>query len=116
MNTAVGDEGGFAPNLNGNEEAILLIIDAIKTAGYKPGKDIYIALDVAASEFYSNKGYNFEGKLMSAEKMVSYYEKLAGNIPYCQLRMGYQKMTGQGGRYSHRSSAIRSSLLETISL
>ncbi|MEK7197363.1 MAG: phosphopyruvate hydratase [Nitrospirota bacterium] len=88
LNTAVGDEGGFAPNLNGNEEAILLIIDAIKTAGYKPGKDIYIALDVAASEFYSNKGYNFEGKLMSAEKMVSYYEKLAGKYPILSIEDG----------------------------
>lgn len=88
LNTAVGDEGGFAPNLNGNEEAILLIIDAIKTAGYKPGKDIYIALDVAASEFYSNKGYNFEGKVMSAEKMVSYYEKLAGKYPILSIEDG----------------------------
>lgn len=88
LNTAVGDEGGFAPNLNGNEEAILLIIDAIKMAGYKPGKDIYIALDVAASEFYSNKGYNFEGKIMSAEKMVSYYEKLAGEYPILSIEDG----------------------------
>ncbi|MDP3112534.1 MAG: phosphopyruvate hydratase [Thermodesulfovibrionales bacterium] len=88
LNTAVGDEGGFAPSLNGNEEAILLIIDAIKTAGYKPGKDIYIALDVAASEFYSNKGYNFEGKIMSSEKMVSYYEKLAGKYPILSIEDG----------------------------
>ncbi|MFA5846636.1 MAG: phosphopyruvate hydratase [Thermodesulfovibrionales bacterium] len=88
LNTAVGDEGGFAPNLNGNEEAILLIIDAIKMAGYKPGKDIYIALDVAASEFYSNKGYNFEGRIMSAEKMVSYYEKLAGKYPILSIEDG----------------------------
>ncbi|KAF0145006.1 MAG: enolase [Nitrospirae bacterium] len=88
LNTAVGDEGGFAPSLNGSEEAILLIIDAIKTAGYKPGKDIYIALDVAASEFYSNKGYNFEGKIMSAEKMVSYYEKLSGKYPILSIEDG----------------------------
>lgn len=88
LNTAVGDEGGFAPNLKGNEEAILLIIDAIKMAGYKPGKDIYIALDVAASEFYSNKGYNFEGRIMSAEKMVSYYEKLAGKYPILSIEDG----------------------------
>ncbi len=88
LNTAVGDEGGFAPNLNGNEEAILLIIAAIKMAGYKPGKDIYIALDVAASEFYSNKGYNFEGRIMSAEKMVSYYEKLAGKYPILSIEDG----------------------------
>lgn len=88
LNTAVGDEGGFAPNLKGNEEAILLIMDAIKAAGYKPGKDIYIALDVAASEFYSNKGYNFEGRILSSEKMVSYYEKLAEKYPVLSIEDG----------------------------
>ncbi|TAL25667.1 MAG: phosphopyruvate hydratase [Nitrospirae bacterium] len=88
LNTSVGDEGGFAPNLKGNEEAILLIIAAIKAAGYKPGKDIFIALDVAASEFYSNKGYNFEGRIISSEKMVSYYEKLAEKYPVLSIEDG----------------------------
>ncbi len=88
MNTSVGDEGGFAPDLKGNEEAISLIIEAIAAENYKPGKDIYIALDVAASEFYAQKGYNFEGKIMSSEKMVSYYEKLIGEYPISSIEDG----------------------------
>ncbi|MDP1759700.1 MAG: phosphopyruvate hydratase, partial [Thermodesulfovibrionales bacterium] len=69
LNTAVGDEGGFAPVLKGNEEAVMLIMDAIKMSGYKPGKDIWIALDAAASEFEgpSGKGYNFEGRNVSSD-------------------------------------------------
>ena len=96
LNTSVGDEGGFAPNLKGNEEAILLIIAAIKAAGYKPGKDIFIALDVAASEFYSNKGYNFEGRIISSEKMVSYYEKLAEKYPVLSIEDGLSENDWDG--------------------
>ncbi|MBA3071890.1 MAG: phosphopyruvate hydratase, partial [Nitrospirae bacterium] len=88
LNTSVGDEGGFAPDLKGNEEAIMLVMDAIKMSGYKPGKDIYIALDVAASEFYSGKGYNFEGRLVSSEKMVSYYENLIDKYPILSIEDG----------------------------
>ncbi len=88
LNTSVGDEGGFAPDLKGNEEAVSLIMDAIATAKYKPGKDIYIALDVAASEFYSNKGYAFEGKNISSEKIISYYEKLTGKYPILSIEDG----------------------------
>lgn len=88
LNTAVGDEGGFAPDLKGNEEAISFIIEAIETANYKPGKDIYIALDAAASEFYTRKGYNFEGRIISSEKMVSYYEKLTGEYPILSIEDG----------------------------
>lgn len=88
LNTSVGDEGGFAPDLKGNEEAIILVMDAIKMSGYKPGKDIYIALDVAASEFYSGKGYNFEGRNVSSEKMVSYYENLIDKYPILSIEDG----------------------------
>ncbi len=88
LNTSVGDEGGFAPDLKGNEEAIMLVMDAIKMSGYKPGKGIYIALDVAASEFYSGKGYNFEGRLVSSEKMVSYYENLIDKYPILSMEDG----------------------------
>lgn len=88
LNTSVGDEGGFAPDLKGNEEAIMLVMDAIKMSGYKPGKDIYIALDVAASEFYSGTGYNFEGRLVSSEKMVSYYENLIDKYPILSIEDG----------------------------
>ena len=90
LNTAVGDEGGFAPDLKGNEEAIMLIMDAIKMSGYKPGKDIYIALDVAASEFEdpSGKGYNFEGRNVSSDRMVSYYENLIDKYPILSIEDG----------------------------
>lgn len=96
LSTAIGDEGGFAPDLKGNEEAILLVIDAIKLAGYKPGKDIYLALDVAASEFYSNKGYSFEGKNVSSEKMVSYYELLTKKYPILSIEDGLSESDWKG--------------------
>lgn len=88
LNTAVGDEGGFAPDLKSNEDAISLVIDAIKISGYKPGKDIYIALDAAASEFYSGKGYNFEGRVVSSDRMVSYYENLIDKYPILSIEDG----------------------------
>jgi len=90
LNTTVGDEGGFAPVLKGNEEAIMLIMDAIKMSGYKPGKDIYIALDAAASEFEgpSGKGYNFEGRNVSSDRMVAYYENLTAKYPILSIEDG----------------------------
>lgn len=88
LNTALGDEGGFAPDLKGNEDAISLIIEAIRMSNYKSGKNIYIALDVAASVFYTQKGYNFEGSIVSSEKMVSYYEKLIDKYPILSIEDG----------------------------
>lgn len=92
MNTAVGDEGGFAPNLSTNEEAIQVIIEAIEAAGYKPGEDVMIALDVAASEFYdADKDiYNLTGEGVSrtAEEMVAYYEMLCEKYPVISIEDG----------------------------
>ncbi|MBE6034627.1 MAG: phosphopyruvate hydratase [Clostridiales bacterium] len=92
MNTAVGDEGGFAPNLSTNEEAIQVIIEAIEKAGYKSGTDIKIALDVAASEFYDEKTktYNLtgEGVKRTAEEMVAYYEMLVSKYPVISIEDG----------------------------
>ncbi len=92
MNTAVGDEGGFAPNLSTNEEAIQVIIEAIEKAGYKSGTDIKIALDVAASEFYDEKTktYNLtgEGVKRTAEEMVAYYEMLISKYPVISIEDG----------------------------
>lgn len=92
MNTAVGDEGGFAPNLSTNEEAIQVIIEAIEKAGYKPGDDVRIALDVAASEFYDaeNDIYNLTGEGVSrtAEEMVAYYEMLCDKYPVISIEDG----------------------------
>ncbi|MDA8169912.1 MAG: phosphopyruvate hydratase [Nitrospiraceae bacterium] len=81
LNTAVGDEGGFAPSLNSNEEAVQLIIKAIKEAGYAPGKQVSIALDAASSGFWKEGKYVFEGKKMAPKDMVDYYETLAGKYP-----------------------------------
>lgn len=92
MNTAVGDEGGFAPDLTTNEEAIQVIIEAIEKAGYKPGDDVKIALDVAASEFYDADAdiYNLTGEGVSrkAAEMVEYYEMLCEKYPIISIEDG----------------------------
>ena len=82
-NTAVGDEGGFAPNLKSNEEAVQVILEAIEKAGYKPGQEVFLGLDAAASEFYENGVYDLkgEGKKMSSEEMVSFYEDWIKRYP-----------------------------------
>ena len=88
--TSVGDEGGFAPNLKGNEQALELIIQAIKKAGYKPGKDIFIALDPAASEFYEKGKYHLasEKKKLSSEKMIALYKKWIKAYPIVSIEDG----------------------------
>ncbi len=96
LSAGVGDEGGFAPNLKSNEEAIRLIIRAIEDAGYVPGRDIWIALDVAASEFYSEKGYRFEGKLHSSDAMIAYYEKLMNRYPILSIEDGLSEKDWKG--------------------
>lgn len=83
--TNVGDEGGFAPNLNSSEEALDILLQAIEKAGYKPGEDILLALDVASSEFYEDGIYKFEGKSLRAEEMVGFYEKLINKYPIVSL-------------------------------
>ncbi|MDD3819400.1 MAG: phosphopyruvate hydratase, partial [Actinomycetota bacterium] len=90
LNTAVGDEGGFAPDLNSNEDAIKYIIRAIENAGYKPGKDIYIALDPAASEFFKDGKYNLkgEGKVLTSSEMVDYYKRLVEQYPVISIEDG----------------------------
>jgi len=90
LNTAVGDEGGFAPNLKSNEEALEFIMNAIEAAGYRPGKDIGIALDAAASEFYKDGKYLFasEARELSAEELVDYYESLTNKFPLCSIEDG----------------------------
>ena len=90
LSTAVGDEGGFAPDLESNEAAIKLIMTAITKAGYKPGKDIGIGLDAAASEFYKSGKYvlKSEKKKLSAAKMIDYYEELINNYPILSIEDG----------------------------
>ena len=92
MNTAVGDEGGFAPNLATNEDAIRAILEAVERAGYEAGKDIKIALDVAASEFYDSEKDNYnltgEGVVRTADEMVDYYEMLCEKYPVISIEDG----------------------------
>lgn len=85
LGTGLGDEGGFAPNLGSNREALDLIEEAIKKAGYKPGRDVALALDVAASEFYDNGKYKFEGKEISSAELIEYYEKLVDEYPLVSI-------------------------------
>jgi enolase len=98
LNTAVGDEGGFAPDLESNEAAIKFIINAIKTAGYKPGSDIGIGLDCAASEFYKNKKYilESENRKLTAEKMIDYYEELIDKYPILSIEDGLAEQDWNG--------------------
>jgi len=90
LNTAVGDEGGFAPNLKSNEEAIVFIISAIKLAGYKPGKDLGIAIDAAANEFYKKGKYilSSEKKELTSSQMIDYYEDLIEKYPILSIEDG----------------------------
>ena len=107
LSTGVGDEGGFAPDLSSNEQAIEYILKAIDSAGYRPGKDIGIALDAAASEFYRDGKYRFvsEGKDLSADDMIGYYQGLMEKYPLYSIEDGlaeddwdaWEKMTDRLG-------------------
>jgi enolase len=92
LSTAVGDEGGFAPKLDSVEDAIESILQAIKDAGYKAGKEIYLALDVASSEFYNGDGtYTFKkstGKTLTGEELIEFYAKLCGKYPIVSIEDG----------------------------
>ncbi len=85
FSTNVGDEGGFAPSLRSNREALDLIMEAIEKAGYKAGEDVLLALDAASSEFYENGKYKIEGKELTAEELVSYYEELIKAYPIVSI-------------------------------
>jgi enolase len=96
--TAVGDEGGFAPNLKSNEEALQVIVEAIEKAGYEPGKDVFLALDVAASEIYEDGKYNLagEGKIMTAEEIIAFYAQLAQRYPIISIEDGLAEDDWEG--------------------
>ncbi|WP_297213098.1 MULTISPECIES: phosphopyruvate hydratase [Thermodesulfovibrio] len=96
LNTSVGDEGGFAPMLKNNEEAIKLIIESIKKANYAPGKDFHIAIDSAASEFYKERVYSIDGKEMNSEELVSYYESLVEKYPIISIEDGMSEADWEG--------------------
>jgi len=103
LNTSVGDEGGFAPNLKSNEEALQVIIQAIESAGYKPGEDVFIALDPASSEFYdkTKKKYDLESekRLLSSEEMAEYYVSLAKKYPIVSIEDGMAEDDWAGWKF-----------------
>ncbi|QKQ23838.1 phosphopyruvate hydratase [Candidatus Ruthia endofausta] len=98
MNTAVGDEGGFAPDLASNEEAIKIILEAIDNAGYKAGKDIFIGIDAASSEFYKNGTYNLtsENKSLNSEEFVDYLANWVENYPIISIEDGMDENDWDG--------------------
>ena len=98
--TAVGDEGGFAPNLASNEDALLCIVDAIQRAGYIPGEDVALALDVAASEIYENGIYNLagEGLKKTSDEMIDFYEGLIERYPIVSIEDGLHEDDWEGWR------------------
>ncbi|MCF6138665.1 phosphopyruvate hydratase [Pseudalkalibacillus berkeleyi] len=98
LNTAVGDEGGFAPNLGSNEEAISTIIEAIEKAGYKPGEEVKLALDVASSELYKDGKYHLsgEGVTKTSEEMVAWYEELSSKYPIVSIEDGLDENDWDG--------------------
>jgi enolase len=85
LGTGLGDEGGFAPNLPSNRDALDLIMLAIEKAGFTPGKDVGLALDVAATEFFKNGAYQFEGKATSSDEIIAYYAKLVADYPLVSI-------------------------------
>ena len=103
MPTSVGDEGGFAPNLNSNSEALDIILDSISKAGYNPGKDVYLALDVASSEFYDNDVYSLasENLKLTSDEFINYLVKLRNDYPIISIEdglaeddwLGWEKLT-----------------------
>jgi enolase len=97
LNTAVGDEGGFAPDLGSNKEALDLIIEAIEKAGYKPGEQVQIALDVAATEFYEEgKGYSIDGKVLSSAEMCDFLADWVEKYPICSIEDGCSEDDWEG--------------------
>ncbi len=97
--TAVGDEGGFAPNLKSNKEALALIVTAIEGAGFKPGEEVFIALDPAASEFYENGKYILKkssGDELTSSEMISFYEELVNNYPVISIEDGLAEDDWEG--------------------
>jgi enolase len=99
-NTAVGDEGGFAPNLSSNEEALSTIIEAIEKAGYKPGEEVMLAMDVASSELYNKEDGKYhlsgEGKVFTSEEMVGFYEEMVSKYPIISIEDGLDENDWDG--------------------
>ncbi|MFY9174297.1 MAG: phosphopyruvate hydratase [Peptococcia bacterium] len=112
-NTAVGDEGGFAPNLSSNEEALEVIVEAIQRAGYKPGEDICLALDVAASELFSDGKYHLAGEGLdkTSAQMVDYYSNLVNKYPIISIEDGLAEDDWEGWKLLTQNLGTRIQLV-----
>ena len=106
LNTNVGDEGGFAPNINSSSEVIETVLKSVEDAGFKPGKDIYLSLDVASTEFYKNNKYNLQGEkiVLSSDEMIKYLEKLVNAYPIYSIEDGMSEDDWDG--WSNLTSTI----------
>ncbi len=120
MSTCVGDEGGFAPRVESNEDALALIVQAIEKAGYKPGGDVFLALDPAASEFFTEGKYvlSTEGKNKTSEEMIDYYEALVDKYPIVSIEDGLAEDDWDGWkamneRLGHRIQIVGDDLFAT---
>ncbi|MBU1726499.1 MAG: phosphopyruvate hydratase [Candidatus Omnitrophica bacterium] len=111
LSTSVGDEGGFAPNLQSNQEALDLIIEAIKKAGYKPGKDVYLALDCAASSFCENGVYNFDGSKKTSAQMIAIYEDWLAKYPILSIEDGLSEHDWAGWQEMTRAIGEKAQLV-----
>jgi enolase len=111
LTTAVGDEGGFAPDLKSNAEALDLILEAIDKAGYKAGEQIYLGLDVAASEFYQDGKYLFEGQPRTSAEMVAYYQELRGKYPILSIEDGMAEGDWDGWELQTKSMGANTQLV-----
>ena len=106
LNTNVGDEGGFAPNINSSSEVIETVLKSVEDAGFKPGKDIYLSLDVASTEFYKNNKYDLQGEkiILSSDEMIKYLEKLVNAYPIYSIEDGMSEDDWDG--WSNLTSTI----------
>lgn len=118
LGTGLGDEGGFAPDLKSNEEAIAVILEAVEKAGYKPGKDIIMALDVASSEFYEDGKYNMagEGVVKTSDEMIDYLAALCKNTRLFPSKTALPKTIGKAGKNLPPNSVKKFSLSATTCL
>ena len=111
LSTSVGDEGGFAPSLNSNEEALTLIIQAIEKAGYKPGEDIALALDCASSSFFQDGKYSFEGAQKTSAEMIAIYENWLTKYPILSIEDGLGENDWPGWKELTRKLAAKVQLV-----
>lgn len=96
LSTGVGDEGGFAPRLKSNQEALELLMEAVEAAGYKPGQDVYLALDVAATEFFKDGKYRWEGKQISSQELGQIYASWSQSFPLVSIEDGFSEDDWEG--------------------